>query len=885
MDKGKSGRLEEKDLVQIPSLYDLQWAFRHLNKAKAAGLDGLGAEVYQANLCQTSIRLYSLFLKMTARRQWVTEMSGGWLLPLWKGKNNPQDMVSYRGIMLEPTIARGFSRAWRGCLSAGLSEQSEPNQWGGRPGLSCTALHLQLKLHQATAKHQGWSQALIFVDFKAAFYSVAKPLLCGNQYDHDQFLKVCDMMRVPATAREAFAQNIVETNAVWSMTKSNMATSMTTATLSKTWYAIPNGSTTFAPLTGSRPGDPLADLFFGAIMRIMLSKIHDRCYEEELFDCSDRHAVGSSVTWVDDIAFVINGDAETICNKAMHLLAIILDITTEYGFELSVGQGKTAAMVTFRGPQARKIRVQTEKAFTDGLPVLTEHRQVVKVPLVHYYKHLGGFLNRQGTVMQELKVRIGQTMMRMVPLRKVFKDQRIDLKHKRTLMKTMAWPVLSLHTGCWWGLTEGEYKAWQGAWHRVTSVLYPRDRDGQVQKVQMHQRAYDLECPMPMEMMLLQRLRLFAHVLQENDVFMTGIICANHEIMQDASWLASVHKALKWMQQQIGCSKASHTFLQIHNEVTWQEAVAFSRKLKKMIIRAQKAHHLRLRACCDVHNAEKWQSQMLKEAGWWKDDPCEHQQQDVPQHVCQECGFQAASQAALAVHEHRKHGSKSAIRRFLEDGVCRFCKKQYHTRPRLLQHVQSSAKGCWYRMMRGCEPMDQETMEQLDTCDKEKGVAFHQKAMKGKKYELACRPCTEEEMISRLIWRQEPQHVPDDPPTPNELAEWSQYGFLPPGQGGRQITVRQKTEFQVPNVMTDVHDYEKSLCSDLVRWETAPDFVPFPLVQDVKYFLIFFAGHRRPGDISDWLQKESNIVPVAIDTAVSEEFGNVYKDALWTNLI
>ena len=888
MEQGHCGPNTVDTLKQTPTLYDLQWAFRNLNDQKAPGLDGLGAEIFQSDLCSTSIRLYAMMVKMCMRRQWATELTGGWLLPLWKGKNCPQDMQSYRGILLEPTITRGFSRSWRGKLAKGLADYAEPNQWGGRAGLSCSALHLQLKMLQSSAKVQCVSQAIVFVDVRAAFYSVAKPLLHGGQYQHDDFVKVCNRMNIPVTAREAFAKNVANTNAIWNATQSEVMTDMAEATLRKTWYTIPNGSHMYAPLTGSRPGDPLADLFFGVVMATMLKEVHARCEGTDIFqpEAAD-HIRVDEVTWVDDLAFVITSDATTLCGKVMHLVSILYDVMTEFGFSLSVGQGKTAVMLTFRGPQARKTRIWSEKTFATGMPIVTEHCSTVRIPVVHYYKHLGGFLSRQDTCLHEMMVRAGQALSRIAPLTKIMRDDRIDVQHKRTLVKTMAWPVLSLHAGCWWDLTESEYHAWQGAWHRVTGVLYKRDADGEVVKNTMQQRALDLQCPMPMEMLMLHRLRLLAHILSVDDDFMTGAVLSNYEIAGEKSWLAGVHTALKWMQQQIGSGAKIRPLLGIVDEISWRHAVPLTQSLKKMIHKAEKAHQMRLRAYCDVHDADKLQSEMLREAGWIKMPGDEGLPVDVNTCECAECGYVARSEAALAVHEQRKHGHRIALRRFVEDGVCRFCRKQFHTRPRLVQHLQLCSRGCWYKLMRACEPMTEEQTAHYDSQDRQQGVAFHQKGMKDKQQELASRACEPDELQSNLLWNIHPDEVPDDPPTTAEIHSWSQYGMLPPGQGGRTVTQRGETWFAVPNVLEDVQALERKMCSELVKWEPFHDFVPRPLVEDVKYFLIFFAGHRRKDDISDFIHREAGgkVVPVAIDTAVSERHGNVYHMTLWKGLV
>ena len=126
-------------LKEIPNLFDVEWALRNMNAKKAPGLDCLGAELFQQNVPMASTRAFSLFMKLALREQWAPELSGGWLLPLWKGKGSTSNTASYRGIMLEPVIARAFSRAWRPKTEQGIAALAQPGQWGGRPGLSCTA--------------------------------------------------------------------------------------------------------------------------------------------------------------------------------------------------------------------------------------------------------------------------------------------------------------------------------------------------------------------------------------------------------------------------------------------------------------------------------------------------------------------------------------------------------------------------------------------------------------------------------------------------------------------------------------------------------------------------------------------------------------------------
>ena len=514
--------------------------------------------------------------------------------------------------------------------------------------------------------------------------------------------------------------------------------------------------------------------------------------------------------------------------------------------------------------------------------MITDHKGVVHIPVVGHYKHLGGFLTRNGSKLQETRVRGAQAWARIGPLRTLLRQPAIAMKHKTTLLKSMAISILQLHAGTWWDLTEGEYRAWQASWFKILGAAYKRNPEGTCEHTTLQQRAHDLQIPMPQEMLLLARLRLLAHILQETDVFMIGAIMENHRIMQDRSWWTAVQAALKWMQHQIGPNDTLARVRAVQTTADWEGLEVLARPFKKMVSKTEHAHLLRLRAYQDVVQAEVEQSALLQQNGWQKSD--ETLSQPAPQHQCAHCNFQGGSAAALAVHEQRKHGERIAVRRFAHDGNCRSCGKQFHTRPRLLTHLHSSNSTCWIALMRMYEPMDAQKAAELDHTDRVQGVALHQKGFKSHDVDLACRRSTPTEADAFLCLKVGPIPL-DEPPTEEELRVWSQYGMLPPGNGGRDVTKRGSSTFTVPNVLEDVQEYERGLVQDLAQWHPDNTWVPKPLALNVRFVLIFFSGHRRPQDVADHLHSRSSLVPLSIDTAVCSKHGNVHDCGKWIQLI
>ena len=462
----------------------------------------------------------------------------------------------------------------------------------------------------------------------------------------------------------------------------------------------------------------------------------------------------------------------------------------------------------------------------------------------------------------------------------------MPIEHRRTLIKSMGLAVLTLHCGTWWSLTEGEFRAWQGAWFQLVGWLYPRQEDGSVIHKSFAERAQDLKSPMPMELLMLYRLRLLVQTVRESDVFLIQAILHNHRIAKEESWLHSVLAALKWMREQTGAQKIVNVAMGLDQPNNWLILQQQCQQLPRQVKKAEKAHILRVRMYCDLVQSNAEQITLLKEMGWMHDDDIGSNIDDQGEtFVCKTCDKGFSSEAALAVHRQRKHGERIAIRRVLADDRCRVCRKRFFTRARTIIHLHSGQTQCWVKVLRNTVPMTVERAAELDANDRAQGNAIHQRGFKTLQDDSTCRPCTEREMDDILEVRFPWHDVPDGPPEDNELHERESLGMLPIGYADRHKTSRKPSEFAIANVLHEVQAMERTICADVVHWRPDYDRVPPPLVQDQKYVLLFFSGRRRMFDIAYYIQEASNLIPISIDTSVDELHGDMYKTDLWLQLI
>ena len=872
-------------LMQIPSLYDLETAIRGLNPTKAAGLDGIGGEIFKANPTIAAKRTFPMLMKCSLRQQWIAEFSGGWLIPLHKGKMLHHLMEGHRAILLEPCLARAFSKTWRARLEPGLADYAPPGQWGGRKGAGIESVHAVLRMTQSTARALHQSLGIVFIDIRSAFYSIAKPLLSSKGVTEADIQQLMRIMNIPDHVTEQFKGNLQDTDVVKQVTRSQLAAGMVRATMASTWFCVPGTNHIRAPATGTRPGDPLADTLYAMVMSVVLQKINHRLEEEAVF-CQNPQPdimLPQNVTWVDDAAFMIQCPADQLCQKTTTVMRTILEVMSEHGLSLSYGPGKTAIMLQFQGKKAQKCKQECEAQWKGKCVVFNEYTGAVTVPLVTHYKHLGGFLERSGSTHAEIRVRAAQTMVKAKALNKISRNPKIELSKRRTVLKAITLPIISLHAGSWIDLGIREYEAWKGALFKLYGMLAPPSQDPP--HTTMYQRAHEFQSCMPLEVIYVQRLRLLKQMLKAGDQFVFSTVVYNHRTAKESSWLAGAVHAVAWMYSQIGDRVPQFPIESLKDVDAWMHLGHWAQVtvLTKQIRAAIHSHMFRIRTHVEVQQSDANQRKVLHSMGWGRKGFSDTHDEDQT-HACHQCDKVFMTQAALAVHEQRKHGLRMAVRRFVKTPACPICHKWFHTRTRALTHMHWSGTSCWFLAMRHYEPMSVEEAADLDAQDRSNGDALHQKAFRSYQKDQTWRWCSDQEIESSKLANKMPEWDANAP-LDQELTAWSHWGSLPPGQGGRCKTTRVRDDVNVFNATEDIQILEKKWSQEVPEWIPNDSFIPEPMSDGRKFILLFFSGRRREGDMGHWISQKSDLIPIAIDTAVHEVHGNLFREAFWVNLI
>lgn len=840
-------------LLATPTIFEMEKAMRQMDVRKAPGPDQLGAEVWKTNVPQMAKKVFPIFLKTSMRCQWVAEMAGGDLIPLHK-KGDPTQAANHRAILLEPVIGRFFSKAWRSRVVNALEQVSALHQFGGNKGASIEVAHLLVRSFQQSAVAMKCSCSLLFADLKAAFYTVAKPFLTADGRDREQVVELFKIMKLPPDALADFVEAIEE--GILVPQNQGHLQSIIGAMLKHTWAKAPGAPDFLLPQTGSRPGDPLADALFGFLMSKALKRIDDRCRAEDLIQDAC-----SAVAWVDDAVFQLRGSAANIVEKTRSIARILHEEMTRIGMKLNYGTGKTEVVLTFAGKKAVQHSQEFYQQQGGKLIFCNEYEGCLAVRVVEHYKHLGGYITKNQSLHPELRTRGGQMAQQLKAIKRtVLANPELPIEKRRILLHALGTSVLTLHVGVWRPLQQCEWQKWHGLVRGLYQHLQGRLEDGTVPHKTIEELSFEAAGPMPLALLYLRRLRVFVQLVKALQTSMLQMILHNAEVAKDLAWVSGVQGAIAWLKMQVDDKIWIADLDALMDAEAWWRLHGRWHEVKRLVQKAQKMHLLRNQMCMDAMHHKQRHDALLKEAGWTFSGEEEH---PVEQAVsCDQCGKTFQRNAALSVHQHKAHGLRVAARRVAVNGQCGACRRNYHTRPRLILLLQYGNTMCLTHLLRHGPVVSEDAANALDQQDVAKGVANHQKGVK-------------DISASRVYFAGHEETMEVEDPTAEEIQNWKQVGALPKWMDGREKTVRQKKAVLPVDSIEQLAKLEEQWCAQAAQWVPPQSTVVRPLAEGRLFFLVFFSGHRRDGDLIQYLEwTDALITPIPIDLAIDGTWGN-----------
>ena len=138
---------------ELPSLVELETAFRRVANGKATGPDGIPSEACRYNAAAMAKATYTQLVKLLKHGQEHLGHKGGRLVKAWKGKGSQSSCAAYRSLLISCHPGKVLHRALRMHQSTLFEAFLQTQQIGGRRGVP-----VQLGLHLARS-FQRWQLA------------------------------------------------------------------------------------------------------------------------------------------------------------------------------------------------------------------------------------------------------------------------------------------------------------------------------------------------------------------------------------------------------------------------------------------------------------------------------------------------------------------------------------------------------------------------------------------------------------------------------------------------------------------------------------------------------------------------------------------------------
>ena len=438
-------------------------------------------------------------------------------------------------------------------------------------------------------------------------------------------------------------------------------------------------------------------------MRTCLHRI-----QEALTTCLPEIDFYTPLVYVDDLALHGMMEAEQVESVLTKAISIIYDTALQHGMRPNLSSGKTEAMIAYHGPDAANHRRRREKAEVSTITFPTTHAGHQQLRLVRSYKYLGSWIEDNSNLTPEIRVRTTQACAQMRPMQKrLIANPELDIQPRRQVVQTRGLSRAIFACGTWPTLNKTQMTMWQNGIMRVYRTLLPptKTRPTTVQTLKT------AELPTPTVLLRQGRHGVLMQLGKCGFTAYRDLVLQEDQICKD-SFLGMIREDWHWINGFV--ANPHHDKLPVHfDAVDLVEYVATyqgRRHVTSLLHQAVRLHHCQLK----LYDAAKHLYSDLAASL----DPGAKVPQEVQQFPCPSCKKTFSTITGLSVHQRHKHKAVAQARYFAKGSQCEACMKEFHTRPRLIVHLQYSGTSCLRELAAQGQPMTEEARIQMDEADR-----------------------------------------------------------------------------------------------------------------------------------------------------------------------
>jgi len=682
-------------ITDVPSLVELEAAFRHVKPNKATGPDLIDANVCASSPAIVARKTYSQLLKLYTHGQESLLHKGGRLQPIWKQKG-PRDACSaYRSVLISSHIGKSLHRCLRLHSADVFEHYLQLQQTGGMRGISVTMGVHQARSYLRTRLRQRKCVGLLFLDLTEAFYRIVRQLALGGPPDDAAIVAVGDRLQLGPDLLHALHQHLEDQSAVERAGLSPQLQKVLQALHTDTHFHVGMQHDACRTSLGTRPGDCFADIVFSFLWARLLHRLEQMMSDNGILDsfpaedglrlpatdvseCGTQSFLGP--TWMDDtcIAFATDS-AVTLEQAAGRVGGSLLGLCAEFAMSPNLAKGKTELMMVFQGKGATQAKLKYfGPSSPQTFPIILEDG-IQHLSVVSSYTHLGSTIHHRGDLRREVRRRLGLAHAAFNRHRKLlFQNRGLDLCRRRELFRTLILSKL-LYGAESWTLRDGKDKHYL---HSALMRLYNR-----LLPVQQHPPRSDAAIladtglPDPAVLLRVCRLRHLGQLYGNGHRTSWGLF------NDDLEWQELIWCDLKWMWNQLKHSSQLPDPLQGFQQ--WEYLMRHHPGFWKRLIRRAGDHDSGQRR--NLHIVTEFHGEFLKilqDHGRLCQTMPHHEALSGDQiHACMMCEKRFLSKGGCGAHLFRAHGHVNSVRHLFSTSQCGACMKEYHTFAKLKTHL------------------------------------------------------------------------------------------------------------------------------------------------------------------------------------------------------
>ncbi len=664
-------------LSDLPTLGEVEATLRATQPHRAPGPDCLPGSLFRYGATSIAVGVHDVYAKTIAWEAEAVQNKGGIMVPIHKAGPYGQ-ACNYRGIMLLNTLAKGLHAIMRRRIMEHLEPVRLTSQLGGfqfqqaQFGAQC----VQTLARVCAAR--GLSHCTLFVDVKGAYHYLIRELVLGIE-SHEDFDEVLKHL----TKQKIDNKGVKLWSGLPGLLERIHADPKLISTLRElhcdTWASLPQG--TMRSRRGSRPGSPIADAIFHALMLDIHIEVH-RVIEDDTEACQGfkfAELPVCAVTWADDLAVPLIAETATDLVPLVQRITRKLILTFEQrGLTLNLARNKTAAVLSFKGPHATTMRREHLLKSAPGCQIKVNENRCEWLHFTGTYKHLGSIFCADGDMKREITSRIGAASRTFSTLRKnIFNNKQLAVRVRLQLLDALVLSQLFYGISTWSALGAGLVE-------KVDSfVLNCQRLICGVDRATTHDAFRGIyQLPRTDTRLAASRLLYAAKAWTHGPDILRQLLAKEDEVC-DASWLGALRLDLTWCADIAGDRIPQEWSLDDVDVLAplWRDHprkwnVLVKKMYKSSILQeaiaaeARGWHHLIL---ADLQSTG---GEVVGAPGKPPDGT----------HRCH-CGKMCKSAQGLSAHKWQVHQERAPESKFLESPCCPVCMRWFWTTHRLRMHL------------------------------------------------------------------------------------------------------------------------------------------------------------------------------------------------------